>query len=452
MSTSGYRLMTTADWLEFWNDYSFYIGLAAVTALAAGAVSLIRRNRRMARTPDERDTLILRGVLGLVGGIATALSASGMLRFFAEKLEMHGPAQYAGFMIFESAMLGAGILARINKRNQQTTGIYGKAVWAFACATGFFSSLDARNLPEAVFRYAPPLIAAFFFEHLLRVEEVIREKADPDARSGPRKAVWAILSAFDRLMIRWGWKQPDHLDPVAYTRQRRLATLARAAARYHRRKAGSPNAYLTHRAGRRLDRLFELANERLSFSNDLSVREEYLSMLDVIYRGREGSSPTAVAGRPDPFAYALPTHDRPAATRPATSDQRPADHPTNGRPDREPTEWSVDQSTADHPTTVGTDRRPTASARTRPTDRPASRADLRVVRPAGRSTGSAAVNAAMLRELYPTGLPTNDQGAVIVRQIRDRMNWSYDRAVGAVKAYEARADLEEDERALAVAA
>jgi hypothetical protein len=119
--------------------------------------------------------------------------------------------------------------------------------------------------------------------------------------------------------------------------------------------------------------------------------------------------------------------------------------PTGDRP--EPT-----TRPPDHPTTAAADRRPPTAGRLRPTDRPASRTDLRVVRPAGRSTGSAAANAAMLRELYPTGLPTNDQGAVVVRQIRDRMNWSYDRAVGAVKAYEARADLEEDERAMAVAA
>lgn len=199
--------------------------------------------------------------------------------------------------------------------------------------------------------------------------------------------------------------------------------MARAAAQLDRR-----NRVLTRRLRRNLGKAGALADS--VYDSDV-----------IAARMRAKADNGAVADR---------LMDELGIDRIAVAANRPPVRKPSTRP---PTEPSVD---AVQPSTVHDDDRPTEPSapsvrRSRP---PSTKPPGR--RPSGPSDGLHLVwsptvrrNAAALREAYPDGLPTKADGSVSVRRIRDELRWTNDKASPAVRAYEAKADLDDDSERVA---
>ncbi|MFD9950652.1 hypothetical protein ACFWX0_58365, partial [Nonomuraea sp. NPDC059022] len=84
--------------------------------------------------------------------IATGVSAQGMWRFSGDVLGLVGPLRLLLFAFIEVAIITSAVRARRNMRENFSAGIDGIAVWALTCLTAVLSSMDARSLPEAIFR------------------------------------------------------------------------------------------------------------------------------------------------------------------------------------------------------------------------------------------------------------------------------------------------------------
>lgn len=326
-----------------------------------------------------------------VSVVASAMSAEGQLGT-ADWAGMTGPARYGLPVILEGFMIVLLLLGYSQGRNRRSP----YPLWTLAALVGaamVYLNVDhgGKRLGTLLGLASAAAIVAWFIKLRLELTRyLVSIKHIPPARPKLGKLFTVAPRVATRAWI------------IAVRRQITTASeatdLAEAWQLYYRdlRRLGTPRD-VAHRQ---------------------AWREIYLRS-----GGRPAELPTTVQ------------IDQIVAIRPTET----ADQPTD-RPEPEPTT---------RPTADRTERRPAFGNRPRSTDRPATRADLRVVRPAGdgRATAGAAANAAALRALYPHGLPRNDQGAVIVRQIRDRTNWSHDRAANAVKAYEAGADLDETERA-----
>ncbi|MEV4897786.1 hypothetical protein AB0K48_51475, partial [Nonomuraea sp. NPDC055795] len=102
--------------------------------------------------------------------IATGVSAQGMWRFSGDVLGLDGPLRFLLFAFIEVAIITSAVRARRNMRENFSAGIDGIAVWALTCLTAVLSSMDARSLPEAIFRLAAPLVAAWLWERGMAIE------------------------------------------------------------------------------------------------------------------------------------------------------------------------------------------------------------------------------------------------------------------------------------------
>src|SRR5687768_5063981 len=120
--------------------------------------------RYVAQRPIE-DVLTI-----VAASIATGVSAQGMWRFSGDVLGLDGPLRLLLFAFIEVAIITSAVRARRNMRENFSAGIDGIAVWALTCLTAVLSSMDARSLPEAVFRLAAPLVAAWLWERGMAIE------------------------------------------------------------------------------------------------------------------------------------------------------------------------------------------------------------------------------------------------------------------------------------------
>jgi hypothetical protein len=106
----------------------------------------------------------------VAASIATGVSAQGMWRFSGDVLGLDGPLRLLLFAFIEVAIITSAVRARRNMRENFSAGIDGIAVWALTCLTAVLSSMDARSLPEAMFRLAAPLVAAWLWERGMAIE------------------------------------------------------------------------------------------------------------------------------------------------------------------------------------------------------------------------------------------------------------------------------------------
>ncbi len=242
----------------------------AVTAVcAAAALAALFMAWRAARRIAGSAGRALRGrqaedVLTVVAAaMATAVAMTGMWRFFGSVLRFSGAERAVMFAFLELAVVTCAFRARRNMRAFASAGAEGIAVWVLSGLSAVFASLDARSGAEAVFRLAPPLVAAWLWHRAMSLEH---------RRSSGRSVHWRLTA--ERVLVWLGLAEPSARAASEVDAHRRIARLARAAKRLRERRAAGAASWRQDRARRRLDKAMEAAVEHADLASDAARQDQ----------------------------------------------------------------------------------------------------------------------------------------------------------------------------------
>jgi hypothetical protein len=255
------------------NNTPYLMFAAAGLALLATACLIVwsTRRNRATKTSERRGENVLTLV---AAALATAVSSTGMWRFFGHSLHLYGPLRIALFAFIEVGMLAEALRARRNVRDPEigSAGVDGIAVWALAASSGLFSAMDAGNLPGAAFRLGAPLFAAWLWERGMAIER---------RKSGGRRIHWRITP--ERILVRLGIAEASDRTASEVDAHRRLAQLARAAKQVRALKDTDGKSGRKARAAQRLDRAMDRAVEHAGLAADSERQKSLLAQLGALY-------------------------------------------------------------------------------------------------------------------------------------------------------------------------
>jgi len=211
------------SWVPSWAPdvvTAILIGVVAVAGFVAlrltwrGTKTTASSIRRYVAARPAEDVLTI-----VAASIATGVSAQGMWRFSGDVLGFEGPLRLLLFAFIEVAIITSAVRARRNMRENFSAGIDGIAVWALTGLTAVLSSMDARSLPETIFRLASPLVAAWLWERGMAIE---RHRA-----TGRKRIHWRITP--ERILVRLGAAESQDRTAEQVDQQRRFTRVALAA-------------------------------------------------------------------------------------------------------------------------------------------------------------------------------------------------------------------------------
>jgi hypothetical protein len=230
--------------------------------------------RRLLRAAARlRDRTSSEHLLTLVAaGIATAVSAQGMWRFFGDVLHFTGPLRVLTFAFIETAVITSAVRARQAMRENYNAGVDGIAVWALTSLSAVLSSLDARSFGEVVLRLAAPLVAAWLWERGMALE---RRRL-----TGRTRINWRLTP--ERVLTRVGLADPTDRNASEVDAQRRLMRLA-LAAKHARSARAAGRGRKQQRALAKLDRAMERAVEYGGLGTDSARQDMLLAQLGLLY-------------------------------------------------------------------------------------------------------------------------------------------------------------------------
>ncbi|MFG3436854.1 hypothetical protein ACGF0J_06390 [Nonomuraea sp. NPDC047897] len=209
----------------------------------------------------------------VAASIATAVSAQGMWLFSGDVLGLDGPLRLLLFAFIEVAIITSAVRARRNMRENFSAGIDGIAVWALTCLTAVLSSMDARSLPEAVFRLAAPLVAAWLWERGMAIE---RHRI-----RGTGRINWRLTP--ERLLVRVGLAEVSDRTASEVDAHRRLTRVALAAKKAKAlREQGAPERKV-RAALAKLDKAMDQAVEHTGLAVDPARQEALLAQIAALY-------------------------------------------------------------------------------------------------------------------------------------------------------------------------
>ncbi|MFF4417127.1 hypothetical protein ACFYY8_31790 [Streptosporangium sp. NPDC001559] len=225
------------------------IGLALLGVAYLTARTLYRAanrffHRYVAARPAE-DALTI-----VAAAIATGVSAQGMWQFIDRIIDIHWMLQAAGFAFIEVAVITSAVRARRNMRENYSAGIDGIAVWALTGLSAVLSAMEAASLPEAVFRLAAPLVAAWLWERGMSIE---RRRA-----TGRKRINWRLTP--ERMLVRVGLAETQDRTAAEVDAQRRLTKVALAADEARRLRDSTASAGKQRRALARMQALYAAAH------------------------------------------------------------------------------------------------------------------------------------------------------------------------------------------------
>ncbi|MFI6387012.1 hypothetical protein ACIBHY_47880 [Nonomuraea sp. NPDC050547] len=205
--------------------------------------------------------------------IATGVSAQGMWRFSGDVLGLDGPLRFLLFAFIEVAIITSAVRARRNMRENFSAGIDGIAVWALTCLTAVLSSMDARSLPEAIFRLAAPLVAAWLWERGMAIE---RHRI-----RGTGRINWRLTP--ERLLVRMGLAEVSDRTASEVDAHRRLTRVALAAKRAKALREGGGSERKVRAALAKLDKAMDQAVEHTGLAVDPQRQEALLAQIAALY-------------------------------------------------------------------------------------------------------------------------------------------------------------------------
>ncbi|PZG31343.1 hypothetical protein C1I98_30210 [Spongiactinospora gelatinilytica] len=280
------------------------LGVAVLALRAGGRAGARLFNRFVAPRPIE-DILTI-----LAACIATGVSAQGMWRFSSDVLGFDGPLRLLLFAFIEVAVITSAVRARRSMRENFSAGIDGIAVWALTGLTAILSSMDARSLPEAVFRLAAPLVAAWLWERGMAIE---RHRI-----TGRGKINWRLTP--ERIMVRIGLAEVSDRTASEVDAHRRLTKVALAAKRARALRESGASERKMRQALAKLDQAMDRAVEHTGLAVDSARQEALLSQIGALYNTNvliDLKPP--VPWDPEPVAHALPSSS--ALPRPDDEDE-----------------------------------------------------------------------------------------------------------------------------------
>ncbi|MEV5327934.1 hypothetical protein WBK31_07750 [Nonomuraea sp. N2-4H] len=209
----------------------------------------------------------------VAASIATGVSAQGMWRFSGDVLGLDGPLRLLLFAFIEVAIITSAVRARRNMRENYSAGIDGIAVWALTCLTAVLSSMDARSLPEAVFRLAAPLVAAWLWERGMAIE---RHRI-----RGTGRINWRITP--ERMLVRLGLAEVSDRTASEVDAHRRLTRVALAAKKAKALREGGASERKIRAALAKLDKAMDQAVEHTGLAVDPQRQEALLAQIAALY-------------------------------------------------------------------------------------------------------------------------------------------------------------------------
>ncbi|MER6512311.1 hypothetical protein ABT158_36265 [Nonomuraea sp. NPDC001636] len=209
----------------------------------------------------------------VAASIATGVSAQGMWRFSGDVLGLDGPLRLLLFAFIEVAIITSAVRARRNMRENFSAGIDGIAVWALTCLTAVLSSMDARSLPEAVFRLAAPLVAAWLWERGMAIE---RHRI-----RGTGRINWRLTP--ERLLVRMGLAEVSDRTASEVDAHRRLTRVALAAKRAKALRDSGASERKMRGALAKLDKAMDQAVEHTGLAVDQQRQEALLAQIAALY-------------------------------------------------------------------------------------------------------------------------------------------------------------------------
>ncbi|HZM83876.1 MAG TPA: hypothetical protein VFC19_49800 [Candidatus Limnocylindrales bacterium] len=281
--------------MSFDDISSFYTAnrplIASLGVLAGVAVLLVAANRLRAMK-EHRATLLVANILTIVAAaLATAVSASGMWKFFTDILG-ETPLRIAFFAFIEIALFACALLARsrlLRDPQTGTTGIDGIAVWVLAALTATLSALDSDSFREVCLRLIAPLVAAWMWERALAAERHVR------IGETARRINWAITP--ERIFVWLRLADARDRDVSQVDRARRRAELGRARLHLHLLQNKKSFAWRVRLAHRGVVRQAMQAAEHLGLADvpDATNERQAIQMyMATLYGFVDATSPQAV--------------------------------------------------------------------------------------------------------------------------------------------------------------
>ncbi len=209
----------------------------------------------------------------VAASIATGVSAQGMWRFSGDVLGLDGPLRLLLFAFIEVALITSAVRARRNMRENYSAGIDGIAVWALTCLTAVLSSMDAHSLPEAIFRLAAPLVAAWLWERGMAIE---RHRI-----RGTGRINWRLTP--ERLLVRMGIAEVSDRTASEVDAHRRLTRVALAAKQAKVLRDGGASERKVRAALAKLDKAMDQAVEHTGLAVDSTRQEALLAQIAALY-------------------------------------------------------------------------------------------------------------------------------------------------------------------------
>ena len=241
------------------------LAFLVVRNLVLGAFRLLRT---WAQNRPAEDILTI-----VAACIATGVSAQGMWRFSGDVLGFDGPLRLLLFAFIEVAVITSAVRARRNMRENYSAGIDGVAVWALTSLSAVLSSMDARSVPEALFRLAAPLVAAWLWERGMAIE---RHRI-----TGRSRINWRITP--ERVLVRLGLAEASDRSASEVDAHRRLTRVALAAKRARALRAAGASEWRMRRALAKLDRAVDQAVEYTGLAVDPARQEALLHQIGALY-------------------------------------------------------------------------------------------------------------------------------------------------------------------------
>ncbi|MFI7691820.1 hypothetical protein ACIBQ6_22315 [Nonomuraea sp. NPDC049655] len=238
------------------------LGLALTVFLLRG---LFAQGRRWLSGRPVEDVLTI-----VAASIATGVSAQGMWRFSGDVLGLDGPLRLLLFAFVEVAIVTSAVRARRNMRENFSAGIDGIAVWALTALTAVLSSMDARSLPEAVFRLAAPLVAAWLWERGMAIE---RHRI-----RGTGRINWRLTP--ERILVRLGLAEATDRTAGDVDRQRRISRAALAVLRVDDQQQAKDSK--RRKALGLFRKRVAQAVEHASLASDESAQQALLDQIDTL--------------------------------------------------------------------------------------------------------------------------------------------------------------------------
>lgn len=282
-------------------DRSVLIPAGALAGVIAAVLAwrLVRRLASGYRTADR--------LTFLAASTASAVAATGMWRVFGVILHFDIVLRVLLFPFIELAVITSAVRARDNMRaaldRRQSTDdppprgfdIDGIAMWALTGLSAILSSMAAESLPEAIFRLAVPLVAAWLWERSLVSER---------RRTTGQRINWRITP--EQILIRLGWADPTGREIGEVAAQRRVMQLALAAVDSASRNAQRAAGWRRRRADRRLRGALRSAIEHAALAEDPDRQSELVQQIAILRSYRD-----LAAMQPEPPWQALIPGPRP---------------------------------------------------------------------------------------------------------------------------------------------